>query len=175
MYRLSESMSLHLTSIGSKMKKPLSTGDVVCAELWERNPAGRTQYDGSTEIADRDLTLDNKARAETFIEHVIKTPSPRFEQYMSPRLIQHSPDMHDGLAGMTSYLRQPDAPLPMLDMIQGNPIDPATARAQEREPVHYDKLHFSIAEGNFVLTVFRRAASATRARRSTTCCVSKTA
>ena len=118
-----------------------------------KNPAGRTQDDGWTEVTDHDKTLANKARAEAFIDHLINNEQPNFAEFMAPDLIQHSPDMEDGLEGMKTYLSQPDAPLPMLDMVQGNPIDPIAVRAQEPEPVHYEKLHFSVAEGNFVLAV----------------------
>ena len=95
------------------------------------NPAGRTLIDGETRIADLDKTIENKARATEFVNHLIDSPDPDFEKYLAADVVQHSVGIGDGIAGLRSYLTQ---------------------QAESGDPVLYSQLHFSLAEGNFVLT-----------------------
>lgn len=95
------------------------------------NPAGRTLIDGETRITDLDKTIKNKARATEFVTHLIDSSDPDFEKYLRVDLVQHSVGIGDGVAGLRGYLTQ---------------------KSESGDPVRYSQLHFSVAEGNFVLT-----------------------
>ena len=112
--------------------------DGLIVEHWDSvtveqppNPAGRTLIDGETQIADPGKTVANKSMATAFVTHMIDNPTPDFEKYLASDVIQHSTGIGDGIAGMRSWLVQ---------------------QAALGSPVRYSKLHFSLAEGNFVLT-----------------------
>ncbi|MDJ0683235.1 MAG: nuclear transport factor 2 family protein [Alphaproteobacteria bacterium] len=95
------------------------------------NPSGRGMLDGATEIVDLDKTEANRALARAFVEEVlIDRRLDRLARYLDPTLIQHSPDLADGIAPLRSALE---------------------ARSDDGFAVHYETLHQVLAEGNFVL------------------------
>ena len=110
------------------------------AEHWDNliaeqapNPSGRSQIDGATEITDRGKTAANKAKAEEFITKIlINHEQVDVTQFISPSTyLQHNPRVADGLAGFGAFMKD---------------------LASKGIEMEYSKLHFSIAEGNFVLT-----------------------
>ncbi|MCV2882841.1 nuclear transport factor 2 family protein [Actibacterium sp. XHP0104] len=95
------------------------------------NPSGRGMLDGQTQIRDLDQTEANRALARDFVQNVlIARQFDRLEQFLSPDLIQHDPDLADGIA----------------------PLHAALARQNGDTPhIRYERLHKVLAEGNFVL------------------------
>ncbi|WP_171177595.1 nuclear transport factor 2 family protein [Ruegeria sp. HKCCD8929] len=97
------------------------------------NHSGRGMLDGSTEITDLDKTEANRALARTFVEEVLIGRQPeRLADFIAEDLIQHSPDLADGLPALRTALEQTE---------NGHPV------------LVYERLHRVLAEGNFVLCV----------------------
>ena len=98
-----------------------------------RNPSGHSQIDGATQINDRDRTAANKAKVVEFITRsLINGEQVDITQYISPTTyIQHNPQVADGLDGFGAFMGQ---------------------LASQGISMSYDKIHFVVAEGNFVLT-----------------------
>ena len=129
------------------------------AEHWDSvalrvppNASGREQFDGETAITDLDKTEDNRARAVAFINEVVSGQTPDYGEYFVEDVIQHSTGMSDGLTSIqTQYLSQPAM------ILDPEAITSGTSEGEESsapiEAVVYKKLHFTVAEGNFVLTV----------------------
>ena len=87
--------------------------------------------DGATDIADLDKTEANRALARAYIEEVlIDRRLDRLARYLDPNLIQHSPDLADGIAPLRAALE---------------------ARSEDGFAIQYETLHKVLAEGNFVL------------------------
>ena len=86
---------------------------------------------GTAEIADLHLTEANRADAKVFVENcLIPREFSLLDRHMMSDLIQHNPDLPDGLAAYRE----------------------AMARETDWAPdVQYNKLHKVLAEGNFVL------------------------
>ena len=90
------------------------------------NASGRGMTDGATVISDLDKTEANRALARDFVEVVLIGRSfDKFGEYMHEALIQHAPDIADGVTALSTSM--------------GN--------------YRYDRLHRVLAEGNFALCV----------------------
>ncbi len=95
------------------------------------NPSGRGMLDGHTEITDRHKTEVNRAIARRFVEDIlIARDFDAMSNFVADDLIQHNPDLSDGLAPWRDHLMAEDAETPQ---------------------TRYDTLHRVLAEGNFVL------------------------
>jgi predicted SnoaL-like aldol condensation-catalyzing enzyme len=97
-----------------------------------KNPSGRTQTDGPTEIADRERTAANKALVGEFVQTVLLDQQLARAAGFVDGYLQHNPLVGDGLAALGGLLEQ---------------------LAKQGQPIVYDKLHRVLGEGNFVLTV----------------------
>lgn len=95
------------------------------------NPSGRGMQDGTTEITGADKTEDTRALARRFTEQVlIGRRLDLLPDYVRADLIQHSPDLADGLPALQEALAATH---------DGTPA------------IRYQRLHRVLAEGNFVL------------------------
>lgn len=95
------------------------------------NPSGRGMQDGATEITGLDKTEDNRALARRFTEQVlIGRQLDLLPDYVRDDLIQHSPDLADGLPALREAL---------------------AASGNGAPAIQYQRLHRVLAEGNFVL------------------------
>ena len=138
-------VALHVTYTGLA-PEPLVAFDVFrfndegkIVEHWDNltpvtspNPSGRTQTDGATNITDLDKTEANRATVETFInDFLIAHSATDVTQFISPKTyIQHNSNVADGLEGFGAAV---------------------AAMAEKGLSFNYEKLHFTVAEGNFVL------------------------
>ena len=82
-------------------------------------------WTGPTESTDLDLTESNRELVRGFVQNVFIDGAQNLEDYLDADMIQHNPDMQDGVAGLRSYL--------------------------EWVPTRHEKIHRVLAEGNFVL------------------------
>lgn len=90
------------------------------------NPAGRGMLDGATHITDLGLTEDNRATARAFVEAVlIDRQIDQMGRFVAADLIQHDPDLQDGVQAWQAALSQ--------------------------DGLRYERLHKVLAEGNFAL------------------------
>lgn len=97
------------------------------------NPSGRGMLDGATEITDLNKTEENRAFAREFVEQVlIDRRLDRLDTYLSRDLVQHSPQLADGIEALRAALE---------------------ATFDEDFAIRYDRLHRVLAEGNFALCV----------------------
>ncbi|WP_415717855.1 nuclear transport factor 2 family protein [Roseibium sp.] len=95
------------------------------------NPSGRGMLDGSTEIADLEKTEANRNLVRSFAEEVlVERRIDLIGKYVSARLVQHNPDLADGIDALRNALEATFNGAPNL---------------------RYDKVHRVLAEGNFVL------------------------
>lgn len=95
------------------------------------NPSGRGMLDGATDIRDLDKTEANRALVRTFAEEVlVGRQLGGIDQFVDPNLIQHNPDIADGLPSMVSALEAND---------------------NGQHVILYRQVHKVLAEGNFVL------------------------
>lgn len=103
-------------------------------EIATETASGRTQFDGSTELANLDETAQNKALIESLLNDVFLGAAPeRITEYISTgQYDQHNPGVKDGLAGLGEALK---------------------ALADAGMPMVYEKSHMILGEGNFVLSV----------------------
>ena len=82
--------------------------------------------DGATSICDLNKTEANRALAHDFVETVLIGRSfDKFGNYMHESLIQHAPDIADGISALSASM----------------------------ENYYYDRLHRVLVEGNFALCV----------------------
>ena len=85
-----------------------------------------TMTDGEREILDHHLTDENKSLVSNYYRDIwIDGNTDRLQQYFSPDLVQHIPEIADGLSGLENYFREHELSL--------------------------KKVHRVIGEGNFVL------------------------
>jgi predicted SnoaL-like aldol condensation-catalyzing enzyme len=98
------------------------------------NPSGRTMTDGATVVDDLDKTENNKTLTQTFVEEIlIKGRLEKLPGYFDgDNYIQHNPEIPDQLSGLVKALGE---------------------WAKQGITLKYDKIHFVLGEGNFVLTV----------------------
>lgn len=95
------------------------------------NVSGRGMLDGSTEIADLDKTEANRGLVRAFAETVlVDRQTADMNRFVIEDLMQHNPDMADGLTAYRSELDRTDGDSPY---------------------IRYDTVHRILAEGNFVL------------------------
>ncbi|MBY6066749.1 nuclear transport factor 2 family protein [Leisingera aquaemixtae] len=95
------------------------------------NPSGRGMQDGATEITDLDKTEENRALARSYTEQVlIRRQLDQLPDYVRADLIQHNPDLADGLPALRDALSATEKGVPA---------------------IQYQHLHRVLAEGNFVL------------------------
>lgn len=98
------------------------------------NPSGRTQFDGATEITDRDKTEANKKTVREFVEKVLLNHEmDKLTTYINPeKYIQHNSAIADGLDGFGAAMMY---------------------FAENGLVMEFTKLHKVLGEGNFVLTM----------------------
>ena len=115
--------------------------DGLIAEHWDNlaakaspNPSGRTQIDGTMEVADLDKTEANREIVRNFLIDVMqgKHPEKTPEYFDGDTYIQHNTGIADGLSGLGSAL---------------------AALAEQGIQMIYDTVHQVLAQGNFVLAV----------------------
>lgn len=108
------------------------------AEHWDNlqplaapNPSGRGMTDGVAHISDRERTAANKGLVLRFAEAIlVGGQAARLGEFLSPETyIQHNPLVADGIEGLGAALAQ----------------FAAAGRA-----IRYDRVHKSVAEGDFV-------------------------
>jgi predicted SnoaL-like aldol condensation-catalyzing enzyme len=112
----------------------------LAAEHWgaaapqpEKTANGHTMTDGETEVKDRQLTQQNKELVRNFVQTVLV--EGRFErilEFYHPQVIQHNPYISDSVEGL---------------------LRDVTALAQQGMTLSFEKIHFVLGEGNFVLTL----------------------
>ncbi|MES9942571.1 MAG: hypothetical protein ABW104_13855 [Candidatus Thiodiazotropha sp. 6PLUC2] len=98
------------------------------------NPSGHSMVDGPTDVRDLDRTEDNRSLVKSFMETVlIGGQIDQLPSFISEPYTEHSPYLRDGLPALRQAL---------------------TARNAESEPaICYERVHRTLAEGNFVLSV----------------------
>ena len=111
------------------------------AEHWDNlaakgapNPSGRTQIDGSNQLADLDQTENNRKIVEDFLYDVMQghRPEKTASYFAGDTYIQHNTAIADGLSGLGAALE---------------------AMAKQGIEMIYNKTHQVLAQGNFVLAV----------------------
>ena len=102
-------------------------------EITPPNPSGRTQFDGATEMTDKEKTLANKAIVKGFIKDVLMNgETDKLTHYINPnKYLQHNSSVADGLDGLGAALKY---------------------FADNGLVMEYDKVHKVLGEGNFVLS-----------------------
>ena len=98
------------------------------------NVSGHTETDGPVAVTNLDKTQDNRNRVVDFLTRSLISYDPKLDitQYISPTTyIQHNPGSGDGLAAFQSMLQ---------------------AMAKYKMVMTFSKIHFVVAQGNFVLT-----------------------
>ena len=95
------------------------------------NPSGHGMLDGGTEITDLHKTEANRELGRRFVEDVlVQRQTDLLAKYVDDGLIQHNPDLSDGIAAFRLVLE---------------------TKEDGENNVRYHKLHRVLAEGNFVL------------------------
>ncbi|MBG7612845.1 nuclear transport factor 2 family protein [Polaribacter sp. BAL334] len=103
-------------------------------EVQKPNPSGRTQFDGATDITDKEKTESNKKVVTDFIEKVLLGHEmDKLTTYINPeKYLQHNPAVADGLDGFGEAMKY---------------------FAENGLVMEYTKLHKVLGEGNFVLSM----------------------
>ncbi len=103
-------------------------------ELQDVNSSGHTQVDGSTQLSDFDKTAENKKVVNDLLTNVFMNGQmDKIANYISPTTyIQHNPMIPDGLDGLGSSMK---------------------AMAEKGMVMAYTKIHKTLGQGNFVLTM----------------------
>ncbi len=103
-------------------------------EITPPNPSGRTQFDGTTHITDKEKTASNMAIVEGFVNDVLMGgQGGKMTTYVNPdKYLQHNSGVADGLDGLGAALKY---------------------FAENDMVMIYDKVHKVLGEGNFVLTM----------------------
>ena len=103
-------------------------------EIAKETVSGRTQFDGTTEIKDRDKTKENKELVKNFVNDVLlgKNPNKITDYISTEKYLQHNPNVADGLEGLGKALED---------------------LAKAGMPMKFTKNHMILGEGNFVLSV----------------------
>ncbi|MEC3905438.1 nuclear transport factor 2 family protein [Tamlana sp. 2201CG12-4] len=111
------------------------------AEHWDnlspiakKTASGRSQFDGSTEIVDKEKTETNKELVRNFVNDILmgKNPNKITEYISTEQYHQHNIAVEDGLDGL------------------GKAIDYLVS---QNDMFIYNTLHNILGEGNFVLTM----------------------
>lgn len=103
-------------------------------QVQEPNPSGRTQFDGATDITDKEKSTPNKKVVNDFLLNVfMKGQMDKIDLYINPnKYIQHNPNIPDGLDGLNIAME---------------------IMAEKGITIEYDKIHKVLGEGNFVLSM----------------------
>ncbi len=103
-------------------------------DVTPKNPSGRSQTDGATQITDLTNTEANKDLVSDFVNTVlVKGEFNKLSNYFDgDNYIQHNPAIGDGLSGLGKALEE---------------------MAKNNITMVYEKNHLVLGEGNFVLTV----------------------
>lgn len=103
-------------------------------EVMPKNPSGRSQTDGPTEIVDKSKTEENKRLVESFVTDIlVNGQMDKLTTYFDgDHYLQHNPSIGDGLSGLGTALK---------------------AMAEQGITMEYHKIHKVLGEGNFVLTM----------------------
>lgn len=103
-------------------------------EVQESNPSGHTQFDGATDITDKEKTEANKQVVKDLLEKVFMNGEmDKVATYINPtKYIQHNPNVPDGLDGLGKAMQM---------------------MAKQGMTMEYHTIHKVLAEGNFVLTM----------------------
>ncbi len=104
------------------------------SEVTPPNPSGRTQFDGATDITDKDKTEANKKLVEGLLTDVfLNGKMDMLTTYFNPnKYIQHNSAVADGLDGLGAALKY---------------------FAENGLVMEYETVHKVLGEGNFVLTM----------------------
>jgi predicted SnoaL-like aldol condensation-catalyzing enzyme len=99
------------------------------------NPSGHSMVDGPIEAIDLDRTKYNRGIVRSFVDDVlINGEFDKLEHYIDEEYYtEHNPRFDDGLSMLRSTLSDPES--------------------NEGITIKYDRMHRTLAEGNFVLTV----------------------
>lgn len=115
--------------------------DGLIVEHWDNltgitpaNPSGHTQTDGSTKIEDIDKTETNKVLVKDFITKILmKGEMDKIGNFFDGyNYIQHNSTVADGLSGLGAAMK---------------------GMAEQGISMIYNKTHFVLGEGNFVLAI----------------------
>ena len=103
-------------------------------EVTPPNPSGRTQFDGVTDVTDKEKTTANKKVVETLMNEVfLNGKMDNLATLINPtKYIQHNSGVADGLDGLGAALKY---------------------FAENDMVMKYTKVHKILGEGNFVLTM----------------------
>ncbi len=103
-------------------------------EITPPNQSGRTQFDGATDITDKEKTAANKGIVEGFVNDVLMNGKvDKLTDYINPnKYLQHNSAIADGLDGLGAALKH---------------------FAENGLVLEYDKVYKVLGEGNFVLTI----------------------
>lgn len=103
-------------------------------DVTPKNPSGRTQVDGTTDIADNDKTEVNKAVVKGFIDEVLLGgKGDKVAEYINPtKYLQHNSQVADGLEGFGAAMK---------------------FFAENNMVMTYKTTHKILGEGNFVLAI----------------------
>lgn len=103
-------------------------------EVQPANPSGHTQFDGGTDITNKEKTAANKQVVRDLLENVfMKGQMDKIATYISPtNYVQHNPNVPDGLDGLGSAMKM---------------------MAESGMSMEYAKIHKVLGEGNFVLAM----------------------
>lgn len=102
-------------------------------EIQPKNPSGRSQIDGNTDITDLDKTNENKKIIKNFLEDIFYKKQKNITDYINPnKYLQHNPSLSDGIEEVEKALK---------------PFD------EKGLEINYQKTHIILGEGNFVLAV----------------------
>ena len=95
------------------------------------NPSGRGMLDGETAITDLDKTESNRELVRIFANQVlVQRQFDRLATYIDDNLIQHDPEVGDGITALRSKLQ---------------------SAANGKPGIIYQQVHRVLAEGNFAL------------------------
>ncbi len=108
--------------------------DNLMAYKGEKNPSGRTPFDGTTEMKDLDKTEANKTLVRNFVQDVLMGQHPEnlTSYFDGNTYIQHNTAIADGLDGLGAAL---------------------AAMAEQGVKMEYFTIHKILGCGNFVLAV----------------------
>ena len=115
--------------------------DGLIVEHWDNllevqapNPSGHTQFDGATDITDKDKVESNKQVVKDLLEKVfMQGQMDKITNYISPTTyIQHNPMIGDGLEGLGAGMK---------------------AMGENGMSMTYETIHKVLGQGNFVLTM----------------------
>lgn len=115
--------------------------DGLIVEHWDNlteitlpNPSNHTQFDGATEITNKDKTAENKELVKSFVETIlVKGEFDKMGNYFDgDNYIQHNSLIADGLSGLGKAIQE---------------------MAAQGITMEYHKVHKVLGEGNFVLVM----------------------